>query len=403
MIRINLIVNSFPVASETFLFNLVTCLEQKGMDVTVIASTHSLHEELYKDRMNEWSGKINYLKVKPLKSFIHYLWAICKNSLLFSNLLKKHGLRKAIYFIGVFKSLIANKPDIIHFAFSGIAVQYLPIMSALNMKTKTMVSCRGTGEKVMPIIDPERKIKLAILFQLIHRVHTVSDDILNTVIKYGLNKQMAFINRPAIQVDSFLFSKRVRPSESKPYIIITTGRLNYQKGYVFALLALQNLLGQGKFFEYHILGDGPDKEQLKYLVCELGLQEKVHIHGRVSTAKVRNLLDQAHIFLLPSIYEGISNAALEAMAKGVPLITTNAGGMEEVIKNGYNGIIIPKFDGLAMTNALLNVMENYEHALIMAQRAFQTIQINHRMEEQIKIFIKEYQLLIHADVKNSSL
>ncbi len=397
MIRINLIVNSFPVASETFLFNLVTGLEQKGIDVTVIASAHSLHTALFKDRMNEWTGKIDYLKISPFKYFFHYLTSISKNYILFINLLKKQGWRKSLYFIGIFESLVANKPDILHFAFSGIAVQYLPILSALNMQAKTIVSCRGTGEKVKPIVDSERKKRLALLFQSVHRVHSVSEDILNTVIHYGLNKKKAFVNRPAIQIENFLFSQRKEPSDSEPYIIVTTGRLDYQKGYVFALLALQYLSDKGKFFEYHILGDGPDREQLQYLIYEFGLQEKVHLHGKVSAQKVCVLLNQAHIFLLPSIYEGISNAALEAMAMGVPLISTNAGGMMEVIQNGVNGVVVPTFNSVAIFDAILYYMDNYQVALAMAKEAYVTIQINHRMEQQIESFIHEYKLLVSTN------
>ncbi len=403
LIRINIFVNSFPTASETFLFNLVTGLEQRGIDVTVIASAKSLHKALYNDRMNEWSGKIKYLKANPLKYFFHYLNAVRKNFILFLELLKQCGWRKGLYLTGVFESLTTNKPDIIHFAFSGIAVQYLPIISALNEKTRTMVSCRGTGEKVKPIVDPQRSQELALLFQSIQRVHCVSEDMLDTVTQYGLDRQKAFINRPAIQTEKFLFSNREEPDTSNPYIIVTTGRLNYQKGYLVALLALQKLTDKGKKIEYHILGDGPDREELQYFIHELGMQGKVHLHGRVSAEKVREFLDKAHIFLLPSVYEGISNAALESMAMGVPLITTNAGGMEEVIQNGVNGCVIQRFDQQSMANALLTVMENYENAVKMAEKAFLTIQSSYKLEKQVAIFIKEYHALIQADAENSSL
>lgn len=403
MLKINLIVNSFPTASETFLFNLVTGLEQRGMDVTVIAGVPSGYTSLYKDRLREWSGKIKYLKGSSLKHIFYYGGILLRHFPLFSKLLAQFGWRKAIYHAGVFKTLTDNKPDIIHFAFSGIAVQYLPIIHELNKKARTVVSCRGTGEKVKPIVDPDRSLKLALLFQSIQRVHCVSDDMLNTVTQYGLDKQKAFINRPAIQTEKFRFSKRKKPDVSDSYSIVTTGRLSYEKGYMFALLALKRLEGKGIKFEYHILGDGPDRGQLQYLIHELGLQRKVYLHGKVSTAIVQKLLDKAHIFLLPSIYEGISNAALEAMAMGVPLITTNAGGMEEVVQNGVNGSVIPRLDQLSITNALLHVMENYDHAVIMAERAYQTIQENHRIEKQIEVFVKEYHSLIHADVENSTL
>lgn len=372
------------------------------MDVTVIATAHSLHKALYKDRMNEWSEKIRYLKANPLKYFFHYTRAVINNLILFFQLLKQCGWRKGLYLTGVFESLTTNKPDILHFAFSGIAVQYLPIISALNAKTKTIVSCRGTGEKVKPIVDSDRGQKLALLFKSIQRVHCVSEDMLKTVSEYSLDKQKVFINRPAIQTEKFLFSKREKPDISDPYIIVTTGRLSYEKGYLFALLALQKLANKGKKFEYHILGDGPDREELQYLIHELGLQGYVHLHGRVHAEKVRQFLCKAHIFLLPSVYEGISNAALEAMAMGAPLITTDAGGMEEVVQDGVSGSVIQRFDQQSMANALLSVMENYENAIEMAEIAVQTVQSNHKIEGQVEIFVQEYLTLINDDAENSS-
>jgi len=382
------------------LFNLVTGLEQKGVDVAVLSAIPSTDAYLYKERMDEWSGKIIYYGSNSVKYIFRHIKALVKNYTLFFQLLSKYGCRKAIYYTSIFDVLTFNRPDIIHFSFSGIAVQYLPIIKELNKKAKTIVSCRGTAEKVKPVIEPESKEKLSTLFQSIHHVHCVSKDMLNTVLLYGLDEKKAFVNVPAVLTEKFDFTKRQKPHESDAFVIVTTGRLSFEKGYIFALLACNDLKEKGKLFEYHILGDGPDKPQIQYLIHELGLDNYVYLHGKVNSNEVRNFLTKAHIFLLPSIYEGISNAVLEAMAIGVPVITTNAGGMEEVVVNGINGTIVSRFDQKAIFNALITTMDHYDVALKMVEGAYETIQSNHQLKNQVEIFVKEYYSLVYSNSYN---
>src|SRR5690606_30820887 len=84
----------------------------------------------------------------------------------------------------------------------------------------------------------------------------------------------------------------------------------------------------------------------------LGLEVHVSRCGRLTPAEVRSRLQQADAFLLSSLSEGISNAVLEAMACGLPIVTTDCGGMREAVSDGVEGFVVPTRDPQAMAEAL---------------------------------------------------
>src|SRR5689334_20519431 len=119
--KIKLVVNSFPTTSETFLFNLVVGLENRGHSVIVCARSSKNNAELYKDRIGLWSGHIEIIHFNVLSFFLWSVFFLQKPALFF-NAFSKYGIKKGLRaFIEAFY-LQKGKPDIIHFAFSGLAV-----------------------------------------------------------------------------------------------------------------------------------------------------------------------------------------------------------------------------------------------------------------------------------------
>ena len=106
---------------------------------------------------------------------------------------------------------------------------------------------------------------------------------------------------------------------------------------------------------FEIIGDGPDRQRVLYTIHDLGLQECVRLLGKLAPDEVLHRLQQADAFLLSSLSEGISNAALEAMACGVPVVTTDCGGMREAVTDGEEGFVVPVRDAESMANALMKL------------------------------------------------
>jgi colanic acid/amylovoran biosynthesis glycosyltransferase len=208
----------------------------------------------------------------------------------------------------------------------------------------------------------------------------------------GLSAEKAFVNYPAIDIRMFTKKKDdVEKTSSIGFSIVSTGRLHYLKGYVYSIDAISDLIADGHDLYYHIIGDGPDLEALKFLIAERGLTDRIILHGRLNSIEVKKILLSSNIFLLPSLSEGMSNAALEAMCLELPVITTNAGGMSELVQDGINGLVVQRRSSSEIQSAILRMLLDYPKALIMGEMGRQTIIERHDIQKQIGIFESEYQ------------
>jgi len=392
--HIKFIVNSFPNASETFLFNLVTGLESKGCKVSVCATSTNNNINLYETRLHEWSGNIEHIPMQT--SLFFKLFEIAKicalNPKLAISCFSKYGIKRGGSNLIKVYYLLKNKPDIIHFAYSGIGVNFLDAIKLLKLYNKIIfVSCRGSAEKIKPLTDINRKLSLMNLFVYVDRVHCVSKDMLNGLLKYGLLEDKAFVNYPSINIDTFKRNIPYNVENKITWEFVTTGRLHYQKGYPYFLQALKNLKEKGLRFRYSIIGDGPDRQLITYLIHEFDLENNVILYGKVNSDSVKDILGKADIFILPSLYEGVANAALEAMAMGVPVVTTTAGGMREAIIPRVNGMIVNRFSPSDLESAIEELTSSMQLRQIISFNSIRCIAEKFSTEKQINIFIHEYE------------
>lgn len=111
-------------------------------------------------------------------------------------------------------------------------------------------------------------------------------------------------------------------------------------------------------YELIIYGEGPLRQNLESLIRELQLENKVRLPG--FKKNIHECISDAEIFILSSEYEGLSNALLEAMCMGIPCITTDVSGINEVIKDNVNGILVPPGDDEALIQAMEKLIEDRE-------------------------------------------
>ena len=123
-------------------------------------------------------------------------------------------------------------------------------------------------------------------------------------------------------------------------VIISVGRLVPWKGFGALIEIMPELLKENPNFKLLIVGEGPQKENLKSQISNLKLNEKVILLGKVSHAELEAYLKMAKMFVLNTAYEGLSHQLLEALAAELPVVTTNVCGNPEVITDGENGILV---------------------------------------------------------------
>lgn len=110
--------------------------------------------------------------------------------------------------------------------------------------------------------------------------------------------------------------------------------------------------------ELHIAGDGPERQNLIELAQSLSLAASVRFHGNLERHAMADLIRTADVLLNPSREDNMPNSLLEAMASGVPIVTTDAGGIPHMIQNEMNGLIVSRADPQAMATGVLRVLQD---------------------------------------------
>jgi colanic acid/amylovoran biosynthesis glycosyltransferase len=243
--------------------------------------------------------------------------------------------------------------DIIYFPWNSAAIAHLPVF---DLGTPVVVSCRGAQVSVAPH-HPERaelRAGLRDTFARAAAVHCVSEATFREAAAFGLERAKTWVIHPAVDPD--VFRPRVTgPARDEVFRVITTGSLIWRKGGEWALSAIRLLRDYGVPVQLVMLGEGPDRQRLLYSRGDLGLEEVVRFPGRLEPAAVLAELQQADVFLLSSLSEGLANSVLEAMACGIPVVTTDCGGMREAVTDGVEGFVTPVRNAEALARAMLRL------------------------------------------------
>lgn len=248
-------------------------------------------------------------------------------------------------------------PDIIH-AFFGIPSGLLAYFVTRKYYMPYIISLRGSD---VPYYDPYRFEKLyPIIIPIIKKIWKSANRIIANSL--GL-KELALRTDATAQIDIIpngIDLTQFTPSTNKnadELEILTVGRAVKRKGFPYLIMAIPDVISKSTMpFHVNIVGTGPYLQELIKLTEELGVEEYVRFRGLVAHNEIHKVYQSADVFILPSLAEGMPNVILEAMASGLPVITTDTGGTKELIKG--NGINIPMRDSKVIADAIINFINN---------------------------------------------
>ena len=150
--------------------------------------------------------------------------------------------------------------------------------------------------------------------------------------------------------------------------IVMVGRLDKQKNYELALKSLKKLLRRYPYLELDVYGDGIEKDNLKRKIEMLGIADNCRLNGRVD--RIEGILVEKDLFLMTSDFEGMPNALMEAMALGLPCISSDCKtGPSELIRSGETGLLFKKGDMRSLCYALLEMIRDPSKAAEMGKNA----------------------------------
>ena len=171
--------------------------------------------------------------------------------------------------------------------------------------------------------------------------------------------------------------------------LLSVGRLVHQKAHEFLIAAMPPVLQEFPDVKVGICGDGFLRPQLEAQIHALGLQKTVFLLGKFDS--VTKFLAAADLFILPSRWEGLPIALLEAMSAGLPVVATRVEGVDEVVVDQEHGLLVPVGDVSALSDAILQLLRNphvrREMGMAAKHRLLEAYSIDHMGEKYLSLMI----------------
>ena len=371
--RIAYVVDYFPSVSETFVQNEIAYLASLGWQVRVFA-------------LKAQASEHRHAAVNWLVDLTDY----CSNRLVLSKeMLRAHlaAFARAPYrYLSTLGFTVANSltsvgdltrgiycfVKAVYFAemARGYSIQHIHAHFAYNRAAVAMLMARLAGitfsftghshEVVLGVPMFAAKVRNA-------RFIVVSSDFIRRKLEGwfpNLDPRKVHVIRTGIDLKCFQ-----PPSSQSNHVasrILTVARLIECKGIHVLIDACEMLRERGKEFQCTIVGDGQLRGELERRIEAYGLQSRVRILGHVGDDELALLLQQATVFALPclmdstGVHDGLPVALIEAMAMGLPTVSTRLSAIPELIEDGVCGVLVEEKDVVALADALERIMEDAE-------------------------------------------
>ncbi len=176
------------------------------------------------------------------------------------------------------------------------------------------------------------------------------------------------------------------PADHK--IMTTVASLTPQKGHIYMIRAIPFIIKYYPKIRYLIVGDGILKNTLINEAKRLKIDKYIIFAG--IRKDIDRILQITDIFVMPSLWEGLPLALLEAMANSVPVVATSISSFESIVVHGFTGILVPPRDSLSLANAIVNLIEDQKKATKIAKKAMSIIKTNYDAKHMVHLLEKLY-------------
>lgn len=370
--KIAFFLDDFPSISQTFILSQINGVIDQGHQVDIYArrktNINVKHNALM---VHNLPNRTTYLEAMPhnrihriilaSKSFfVHSCWQHPKLLLKSINLKSYRPMLKLFFSALPFFRIGPKQYDVIHCQFGHIGPIVIDLIEIGALKGELITSFRGhdIAQKSSRVHGDYSK-----LFAKGRLFLPVSKSLMALLVENGCPQNKISVLHSGIDCNKFQFKERSLAPEEK-IKIISTARLVEKKGITYAIDAIGELIQKGLNLEYKIIGDGPLKKELESQANDLGLSNAVQFLGWRTHDEVQQELNEAHIFLAPSVTaksgdkEGIPNAIKEAMAQGMPIISTTHSGIPELVEDGISGYLAPERNVIALAEKIEECCRN---------------------------------------------
>ena len=379
-------VYSGDIPSTTFIERLIHGLSNTGNSIYVfgflkqkVAYNKSVSVFGYKN--NKLHKALHYIKYSFLLTCFKYAE---KQKL--DALLKKQSKNLLLDKVKCYP-VLWHQPDVFHVQWAKGLADWVWVK---EFGIKLVLSLRGAHINYSPIADKNLAAMYRVNFPKVDAFHAVSKAIGLEAVKYGAAKEKIHVVYSGLPL---AIEKRKVAKQKDVFQIISVGRAHWKKGYTYALDTCKILKEQNFKFNYTIVG-GANAIEFAYQLHDLNLSDEVTLLDNLPYEKVQAWMQDSDVVLLPSVEEGIANVVLEAMHNKTIVLTTNCGGMDEVITDGVNGFIVPIRDPQAMAEKIIEIAAiQQEKKEEIIENALRTIKTQHSEQKMVAEMLAIYQRL----------
>ncbi|NEP18632.1 MAG: colanic acid biosynthesis glycosyltransferase WcaL [Leptolyngbya sp. SIO4C1] len=408
--RIAFLVADFPKLSETFVINQVTGLLDRGHEV-----------DIYSDHIEDWSvvhpdvnryglqGRTFLMPALPQ----NYLWRVLKG--LWLGLTHFHKAPRLmvrslnlwaygeqalnLWLLYTAAALADRQPtyDIVHCQFGTQGYRGLAFKRLLQPTPKLLVMFRGHDISCYLNQGGERVYRR--LFKHVDYCLANCNFFRQRVIELGLSPDKISVHFSGLDVSKFTYRPRqIEPDQ--PVRLATTGRLVEKKGIEYAIRAVAQQAKQSDLV-YFIIGDGPLRQPLEALIHELDADDYVHLLGWQNESEIIQTLNTCHLFIAPSVtaadgnQDAPINVLKEAMAMGLPVVSTNHGGIPELVEEGISGFLVPERDADALAEKLSRLCSHPERWPEMGRAGRRFVESHYSLSHLNDRLVQIYQALLN--------
>lgn len=406
--RIAFVVSEFPSVSQTFVLNEIVGLINLGHDVHVFAGRpgsadkiHDIHEKYDLAKRTHYYGAPKSKILRLLKAiFFVGKYAPTHHEVIFRSLnVLRYGQRArslSLLFLSI--PLLERGPfDIIQCPFGVLGLKVASINPIRGNTCKLVTAFRGSDVnaflKKHPGIYRE-------LFREGDLFLPNCEFFKKRLIQEGCDEKKIVVHHDGIDCSKFEYVQRQR-GPGEPIKVLTIARLVEKKGVAFAIEAVSSLLAKGERIEYRVVGDGVLRETLQQLIESRGIERQVTLLGWKTHEEVKMLLENSHVLVAPSLtsedgdQEGIPNVIKEAMASGLPVISTFHSGIPELVIDRVSGFLAPEGDAASIADSLMFLARHPEICNTMGQAGrkkaeeHDTHRLNKKLETMYQSVLRE--------------
>jgi len=400
-LRIAYILNAFPVLTETFILNQITGLIDRGHHVGIFCrrpypdpihhsdiEKYDLLSQTFYYRTGNKKLPANKLHrvVKALGIFLAHLNKKPLPLLKALNVFKFGRLASSLGIFYLAAPFLKNKIfeyDIAHchFAPNGDLAVMLKHLGAFNGKIVTTLHGEvGYSGKKKYWKGYQSLFEMGDLFL------PMSNKEKQNLVDLGCDSRKIRVHRMGVDTKKFDLTPYI-PGQNRKIKLLTVGRLVEKKGVEYAIRAVAKVSTQYPDIEYNIGGDGPLTNDLQGLINQLHLNEKVKILGFQIQEEVVDLIKDSDLFIAPSVksqdgdIEGIPVVIMEAMARGLPILSTRHAGIPELVEDGKSGFLVPERDPDALAEKLAYLVQHQDLWPRMRRAGRDFIERHHDVEK----------------------